>query len=156
MLEDHDTILPTDWCRPLLLLTMSGGRSDDYSFTSMYTGQPENNTEWVNVDQILGEHWIGHTVGDYNAAISNCASALEFVRGDIPTAHQYGKTNRQLSEEHESWLQTTKVSMGKYADKGYTWSDIRDMDLSYFKWAKDTIIRDGYDRHQAIAHQRSL
>lgn len=156
ILEDHDIILATDWCRPLLLITMTGGHSDYYSFESMYTGQPENNVTWVTADQILGEHWIGQTVGEYNAAISHCGPEYEFLRGDVPASHQYGKTNRQLSEEHETWIQTTKVHIGKYTDKGYTWADIRDMDYSYFEWAKNTIIRDGYDRHQAITHQRSL
>lgn len=139
MLEDHDTILPTDWCRPLLLLTMSGGRSDDYSFTSMYTGQPENNVTWVNADQILGDLWMGETVGAYNAAVSNCGPSYEFVRGEIPVAHQYGKTCRQLAADHDAWLQANVAHVGKY--KGMSWKDIQNYDHNYFAWAEGTLIR---------------
>ena len=45
ILEDTDTIQPTDWCRPLRLTTMSGGMSDYYSFESCYSGLPENNVK---------------------------------------------------------------------------------------------------------------
>jgi hypothetical protein len=138
MLEDHDTILPTDWCRPLLLLTMSGGRSDDYSFTSMYTGQPENNVTWVTADQILGEGWMGETVGAYNAAVNHCGPSYEFVRGEIPATHQYGKTARQLLEDHNAWLQANRARVGKY--KGQSWKTIEDLDHDYFQWAKATIM----------------
>lgn len=92
ILEDTDTILATDWCRPLLLVTMSGGHSDYYSFENMYSGQPENNVLWVNTNQIIGSGWVGGTVAEYNTAMEEFGKQLEFIRGNIPSSHQYCKT----------------------------------------------------------------
>lgn len=85
MLEPTDTILPSDWCRPLRLQTTDGGYSDHYSFSNTYSGSPENYTEWVRVDAVLGECWFGETLGRLNRHMS---VPYEMVRGDIPKSHQ--------------------------------------------------------------------
>lgn len=80
ILEDKDTIDPEDWCRPMMLITMSGGTSDSMSFKSMYSGGPENNVMWVKVKDVIGPVWGGKTVREFN----NRAVPFEFVRGHIP------------------------------------------------------------------------
>jgi len=85
LLESTDIIEPTDWCRPLQLISMSGGMSDGYSFKSCYSGKPENNVEWVKVSNILGQRWFGETVENYNNGVG---VSYEFVRGSIPLSHQ--------------------------------------------------------------------
>jgi hypothetical protein len=94
LLEKDDIVDGDDWCRPLSIVSMSGGHSDSYSFKCMYTGQPENNTKWVKVRYIFGACWNGMSVSKYN---SN-GRKFEFMRGDIPVAHrepmaQYNKTD---------------------------------------------------------------
>ena len=55
LLEAGDIVEPEDWCRPLSIVSMSGGHSDEYSCKSQYTGAPENNVKWVRVKYILGK-----------------------------------------------------------------------------------------------------
>lgn len=86
LLEDTDLLLPTDWCRPLELVSMSGGMSDSYSFVSMYGGLPENNVKWVQVDRVFGNPWWGTPVGGLNK--DNDLTPYEFARGPIPREHQ--------------------------------------------------------------------
>lgn len=93
LLEDDDVIEPTDWIRPLRIVTMGGGMSDDYSFKSCYSGTPENNVKWTRVCDIIGPVWKGKTLGQLNAlAVStnkaSAATAYEIVRGDIPMSHR--------------------------------------------------------------------
>lgn len=134
ILEDDDTIQATDWCRPLVLVTMSGGMSDYYSFESMYSGAPENNVKWVPAFEIFPA-WIGNTVGELNEAFDDCSGFVpyEIVRGDIPKAHQYGKTKRQRTEDYNTYLETTVAPGGKF--KGKTWKYIKEMSPGYFEWA---------------------
>lgn len=87
ILELDDLIDPEDWCRPLQIVSMSGGHSDYYSFQSCYTGAPENNAKWVKVKFILGKPWHGKSVMEYNKAMSKFGT-YEFVRGEIPTSHK--------------------------------------------------------------------
>lgn len=84
-LEDDDIIQPDDWCRPLMLMTMSGGHSDHMSYKSMYSGTPENNVRWVQVCDVLGPVWKGKRVHDYHAVAH---IQLEFVRGNVPISHR--------------------------------------------------------------------
>jgi hypothetical protein len=84
ILEAHDVIRMDDWCRPLNLISMSGGHSDHYSFTSQYGGAPENNVKWVPVGAIFGDVWEGATV----KALNKEFSYYEFARGPIPKGHQ--------------------------------------------------------------------
>lgn len=88
ILEATDTIEPTDWCRPLQITSMSGGHSDYYSFRNTYSGTPENNVKWVQVKCVLGKHWVGKTVGDFNIMMRDCAGKMEFVRGNVPYSHK--------------------------------------------------------------------
>lgn len=85
ILEKDDTIKADDWCRPLAIVSMSGGHSDYYSFKSCYTGTPENNAEWVQVKHVLGKCWVGGTVKDYYRAVGH---RMEFLRGTPPKKHQ--------------------------------------------------------------------
>jgi len=83
ILEDGDTIEPTDWCRPLQLT--SGGYSDGISFRNCYSGTPENNVKWVLAKNILSASWIGKTVHDLAVCLGE---RYEFVRGDVPLQHR--------------------------------------------------------------------
>jgi hypothetical protein len=83
ILETNDAVDPEDWCRPLSIVSMSGGYSDYYSFQSQYTGAPENNVKWVKVKYILGKGWHGKTVADIDYGLGKFVK-YEFVRGDIP------------------------------------------------------------------------
>lgn len=87
ILEGHDTIQPDDWCRPLVLETMSGGASDSMSFKSCYTGTPENNVMWAQVKHVMGRHWYGRQVSEYHKFIPT-----EFMRGEPPVEHQLDLT----------------------------------------------------------------
>ena len=84
ILQDNDTILPDDWCRPLLLNTEMGGMSDFMSHVSMYSGSPKNNVKWVKVKCIYGPCWLGRAYGELN----DTNVPMEFVRGDIPDSHK--------------------------------------------------------------------
>lgn len=83
-LENEDTILPDDWCRPLQLVTMSGGMSDSMSYRSMYSGTPENNVRWVRVRDVFGPRWKDTRVIDVNRELGT----YEFVRGNVRPSHQ--------------------------------------------------------------------
>lgn len=83
LLEADDTIAANDWCRPLNIVSMSGGASDSYSFKSCYSGTPENNTKWVQVKHVMGACWIGSRVSEYTKD-----NPYEFLRGTPPKEHQ--------------------------------------------------------------------
>lgn len=83
ILGPNDPVEPDDWCRPLQLMTMSGGHSDFYSFESMYSGTPENNVKWVRVKDIFGSWLFGKPAKDLMYHIP-----YEIVRGDIPIDHR--------------------------------------------------------------------
>ena len=132
ILEDDDIVVPSDWCRPLQIISMSGGHSDYYSFESCYTGLPENNVKWCRVEQIFGSCWFGKPVKEINIS----GLLYEFARGDIPWKHQYGKTKPELREEYKQYLKTTRMKCGKYKGKYSDW--IEQNDQSYFSWAQDS------------------
>ena len=103
ILEKDDIIQADDWCRPLSIVSMSGGHSDSYSFKSCYTGTPENNVEWVQVKHVIGKFWIGLTVNDYTNAVQH---RMEFLRGTPPRQHQinmrdYSSLANLREPEHE-------------------------------------------------------
>lgn len=85
LLEPQDTVLPTDWCRPLAIISDDGGRSDEYSFTNIYSGRPINNAKWVRVRDVFGPCWYGKTVQEIE---SRTEAQYECVRGDPPKNHQ--------------------------------------------------------------------
>jgi hypothetical protein len=83
ILEADDIVEPEDWCRPLSIVSMSGGHSDYYSFENQYTGAPENNVKWVKVKYILGKGWHGQTVKEIDKGLGKYLK-YEYIRGDIP------------------------------------------------------------------------
>lgn len=87
LLEAEDRVMPTDWCRPLQLRSMTGGHSDDYSFRSQYSGTPENNVLWAQAQHVLGAVWLGRTVSEIDRALGG-SQPFEFVRGAVPPSHQ--------------------------------------------------------------------
>lgn len=87
ILEGQDVVEPEDWCRPLEIVSMSGGHSDYYSFRSQYSGAPENNVKWVKVKYILGHGWHYSTVEQIRKGLGQYHT-YEFIRGDIPKKHQ--------------------------------------------------------------------
>jgi len=86
ILEKDDTIAADDWCRPLSIVSMSGGASDSYSFKSCYSGTPENNVKWVRVKHVLGPHWFGRLVSE--CCLGDRDVSYEFLRGTPPKEHQ--------------------------------------------------------------------
>ena len=107
LLEANDVVNPEDWCRPLSIVSMSGGHSDYYSFSSQYTGAPENNVKWVKVKYILGKPWHGLTVKDIDFGLGKFVK-YEFVRGDIPMRSRlglagYSVTNHATAREPEEY-----------------------------------------------------
>jgi len=105
LLEAEDIVEPDDWCRPLSIVSMSGGHSDYYSFKSQYTGAPENNVKWVKVKYILGKLWHGKTVKEIDAGLGKFIK-YEYVRGDIPMRSRlglagYNITNHATAKEYD-------------------------------------------------------
>ena len=88
LLEDSDILTGEEWCRPLWLVTMSGGMSDNYSFRSQYGGTPENNLKWVQTKHVFGALWFGRTLGEVRKELLSKFTEYEFVVGDIPKEHQ--------------------------------------------------------------------
>ena len=85
ILEKNDVIQKGDWCRPLHLCSMCGGHGDGYSFKSMYSGAPENNTKWVRVERVM-PFWIGETIAEYEKRTDEYM-INEYARGDLPEEH---------------------------------------------------------------------
>lgn len=131
ILEKEDIVQPNDWCRPLQIVSMSGGHSDFYSFECQYTRKPENNVKWVRADQILGDIWFKNptSVGKLNSELN---IKYEFIRGDVPKSHQYGATVPELNKKYDQQLRTTKMPYGKH--KGRSLAEIENIDRDYFVW----------------------
>lgn len=104
ILELDDLIDPEDWCRPLQIVSMSGGYSDYYSFQSQYSGAPENNVKWVKVKFILGKPWHGKSVREYNKAMREFGT-YEFVRGEIPQAHKLSLKDYNVTDHTKVFRQ---------------------------------------------------
>jgi hypothetical protein len=93
LLEREDTILATDWARPLHFIPRSE-HSDytDIESLGVYCGLPSNNVRWVKAGDALGKHWIGRRLGELNDGIdklrvgTNYRAKYEVVRGDMPQA----------------------------------------------------------------------
>lgn len=100
ILEANDAVEPEDWCRPLSIVSMSGGHSDYYSFQSQYTGAPENNVKWVKVKYILGKPWHGKTVKEIDNGLGEYVK-YEFVRGDIPQRQQLSLKDYNITDHTE-------------------------------------------------------
>ncbi len=103
LLEALDTVEPEDWCRPLSLNSMSGGYSDSYSFSSQYTGAPENNTKWVKVKYILGKPWHGKTVKDIDAGLG-FYTKYEFVRGNLPVRSRLSLKDYNVTDHTKKFV----------------------------------------------------
>ena len=142
ILEDDDILQPTDYCRPLLLTTLSI-HSDTYSCTNTYSGLPENNVKWLRVDQYFGPIWYGKKVSALLAKLP----PHEFIRGDVPLSHRFGKTRTDIDAEYQEYLETNVMQYGKYAE--YTFEELRFKDRSYYDWALGKgIIKDvSYDNY---------
>lgn len=95
ILESTDIIDGEDWCRPLEIVSMSGGMSDYYSFRSEYSGTPENNAKWVKVKHVFGKCWFGEQVG---VLIERMKKEYEFVRGEPPKSHRLNMKNYNTAE----------------------------------------------------------
>ncbi len=97
ILEAADTVDPEDWCRPLSIVSMSGGHSDYYSFKSQWSGAPENNVKWVKVKYILGKGWHGQTVKEIDKGLGQYVK-YEFIRGDIPKRQILSLTDYNITD----------------------------------------------------------
>lgn len=104
ILEADDCVDPEDWCRPLSIISMSGGHSDYYSFKSQYTGAPENNVKWVKVKYILGKPWHGQTVANIDRELGKFVK-YEFIRGDIPKRQQLNLKDYNITDYTKVWYE---------------------------------------------------
>ena len=100
ILEPDDAVEPNDWCRPLILRSMSGGHSDSYAFKNAYSGMPENNVKWVMVKDVLGPIWFGQLSRIINYELK---LRYEFMRGEIAGTHKldmkdYNSLSKVLTE----------------------------------------------------------
>lgn len=103
LLEKDDTVHPEDWCRPLSIVSMSGGQSDYYSFSNQYTGAPENNAKWVRVKYILGRPWHGCTVEAIDDGLGEYVK-YEFVRGDIPQRSKLSLKDYKITDHTKKFV----------------------------------------------------
>lgn len=103
LLEAMDTVDPEDWCRPLSLNSMSDGYSDSYSFSSQYTGAPENNTKWVKVKYILGKPWHGKTVKEIDTGLG-FYTKYEFIRGDLPVRSRLSLKDYNVTDHTKKFV----------------------------------------------------
>lgn len=104
LLEKDDIVEPEDWCRPLSIVSMSGGHSDYYSFKNQYTGAPENNVKWVKVKYILGKCWHGKTVKEIDAELGMFIK-YEYVRGDIPTRSKLSLKGYNITDHTKVYIE---------------------------------------------------
>jgi hypothetical protein len=114
ILELDDLIEPEDWCRPLQITSMSGGHSDYYSFSSQYTGAPENNVKWVKVKFILGKPWHNKSVREYNNAMRKFGYTYEFVRGDVPQSHKLNLKDYNVTDHTKVFYNDDEDDDGSY------------------------------------------
>ena len=135
MLEEKDKVQPGDFCRPMHIVTMSGGHSDEYSFTCCYTGRPENHTKWVQVERHYGDMWMGNTVDEINN-MSKHATPMEFIRGELPFNHIEPLTESEVKplwKKHLDKLKTPKHTNGK----GISFLKLYEQHRKYFEWCVD-------------------
>lgn len=86
LLENIDILHGEVWCRPLQIVSMNGGHSDNYSFGAGY--RPENNAKWVKAKFVIGPVWYHRPIGTYREAMAEHGYDYEFMIGDIPKSHQ--------------------------------------------------------------------
>lgn len=86
ILEPDDTLLGTDWVRPLTFSPLSRG-SDTILVNahSTYSGAPTNHVRWVEAKDVFGTVWLGRRFGDVVSACGN----YEAIRGPMPTPHTW-------------------------------------------------------------------
>lgn len=118
LLEATDTLLGTDWCRPLSFVSMSGGMSDSYSFENQYNGSPENNARWVTADQVFPA-WIGQPLHELLLRLERMGPRYEFVRGELPSEHtMLSKAQFLAAQESRDAAQDSQpLGFGKYKGK---------------------------------------
>lgn len=138
LLESTDIVLATDYCRPLIIMSMLEGMSDEYSFEEY--GSPVNNSKWTEADRILPA-LINKSVGEINSKLDNmCGLTYEFIRGELPKNHirHLTMTEWVISGHYDDYLDNTVATGGQY--KGKTMRFIRDDNKNYWNYA----IRQGW------------
>lgn len=78
ILEDFDVIQTGDFARPLERLCDLGQHCSSW-YPKGISGLVVDTLRWHPVRQILGEYWIGKTVGEHNNTDVRCPR-LEFMR----------------------------------------------------------------------------
>ena len=84
ILEGDEVITEDLYTRPLKFTPAEF--SETYYDKSTYSGMPINNFKWTKVLDVLGEVWLGKTVGEFNDPTS-ASVPLEFARGELPESH---------------------------------------------------------------------
>jgi hypothetical protein len=131
LLEEDDIIQANDWCRPMSIQPVDPW-SDTIVFTNTYGGNTVNNVKWLTATQCC-PFWIGKKLKDFNDGMESTGTWYEFVRGNIPNNHQYGKTRSELLKDYDEYLRCNVMQFGKY--KELTFYEIRIKDKQYFYWA---------------------
>jgi hypothetical protein len=143
ILDRDDTILPTDYYRPLNR-SADYDQHDEWIEESCYGGGPLDHLKWAPVWLVLGKVWWGKTYGefiDFCKKGGGCRS-FEAVRGELPTDHIVSskKWERRHPLWYEGYLKRKKLTekqafvVGKY--KGLTIQQVLKFDdgVDYIHW----------------------
>jgi hypothetical protein len=84
MLDLDDTLQEDDWVRPIVFLPFSTQGEIAVNSTSCYSGRPINHPKWIRARRIFGECWFGKKIRKVDSK-----QEYEFIRGDVPSAHQF-------------------------------------------------------------------
>jgi len=98
MLGHEDIITEGDWCRPLHLVTIFNGPSDDPAFDFKHGEPPQNNMKWVKVEKAMPA-WLGKTVAEYTTEME-AFNRWEFIRGEIFIPHIHENAYLTEYERH--------------------------------------------------------
>ena len=102
ILEENDTILPSDWIRPLHFPSNNYSDPNPPDSFSTYSGKPLNNIRWVKVKDLLGIYWYGKTIKELNYNSfkigTNHLLKYEIIRGNIPISHTWQNWKQQRKD----------------------------------------------------------
>lgn len=144
ILEGSDTILPTDWYRPLDKSADFSCYSDAWLETNCYGGGPMDIIKWVPIWLVLGEVWWGKIYGEYGGfGDLQYKRQYEVVRGNLPESHKFNLKYNNWDIRHPlKWEEIEKeqkragskiMSFGRH--EGDTYRDIVDMNRGWAEWA---------------------
>lgn len=99
LLEPTDTILPTDYYRPLNR-SADFDQHDEWLDESCYGGGPLDHLKWAPVWLVLGECWWERKYSEY-IGFGQASRPFEAVRGELPNTHILSK--EKWERRHPLW-----------------------------------------------------